>query len=234
MHERLPFNLRLRSKLLRRGDFDALGRLSRFERRLEPVVRVRGIERGGTHVVLRLESWFGAEKTKLRFERKGDRTFWLPPTEQLPHDAPEDDREVTGELRRSRADVFLRNVEDGSRVPAARADRRAAQGARVRPRAPEAPDGRADRAHRRRRRRPAPARALGGPHHRSTVAGFQRTVPVLRRGEPLVLTTYAPGRIVVGDTPPPPPRAAARAYRRLPWPVVGTLKRARAVAARRG
>ena len=65
-------------------------------------------------MVLRLESWFGQEKTKLRFERKGDRTFWLPPTDALTHDAPEEDREVTGELRRSRADVFLRNVEDGA------------------------------------------------------------------------------------------------------------------------
>ena len=71
-------------------------------------------------------------------------------------------------------------------------------------------------------------------HITLVVAGFRRTVPVLRGGEPLVLTTYAPGRIVVGDTPPPPPRATVRAYRRLPWPVIGTLKRARAVAARRG
>ena len=88
----------------------------------------------------------------------------------------------------------------------------------------------------------ATAAAAGAPlppgrwevHVTITVAGFQRTVPVTRRGEPLVLTTYAPGRIVVGDTPPPPPGAAVRAYRRLPWPVVGTLRRARAVAARRG
>jgi glycosyltransferase involved in cell wall biosynthesis len=233
VHARLAFNLRLRSKLLRRGDFDALGRLSRFERRLEPVVRIRGIERGGTHLVLRLESWFGAEKTKLRFERKGERTFWLPPTEQLQHDAPEHDREVTGELRRSRADVFLRNVDDGAEyvLPARTHARLTVQeSGRVRPKLQTVV-------------RIAPtAAAAGGPlppgrwevHITLTVAGFQRTVPVLRRGEPLVLTTYAPGRIVVGDTPPPPPRAAARAYRRLPWPVVGTLRRARAVAARRG
>jgi hypothetical protein len=57
---------------------------------------------------------------------------------------------------------------------------------------------------------------------------------VLRKGEPLVVTTYAPGRIVVGDSPPPAPSAAARAYRRLPWPAIRTLKRARAVAGRSG
>jgi len=233
IHDRLPFNLRLRSKLLRRGNFDALGRLSRFERRLVPVVRVRGIERGGTHLVLRLESWFGAEKTKLRFERKGDRTYWLPPTEQLTQDAPEVDREVTGELRRASADVFLRNVDDDSEylLPA-----------RTRPRLPVSQSGRV---------RPklqttvpiAPtAAAAGGPlppgrwevHITLTVAGFTRTVPVRRRGEPLVITTYAPGRIMVGDRPPPAPTAAVRAYRRLPWPAIATLKRARGVAARRG
>ena len=197
-------------------------------------MRVRGIERGGTHVVLRLESWFGAEKTKLRFERKGDRTFWLPPTEQLPHDAPEDDREVTGELRRSRADVFLRNVEDGAEylLPArthARLDVR--ESGRVRPKlqtvVPIAPT----------------AAAAGGPlppgrwevHITLTVAGFQRTVPVpaaRRAAGPHHLRARAGSW---SATPRRRPRgAAARAYRRLPWPVVGTLRRARAVAARRG
>ena len=66
------------------------------------------------------------------------------------------------------------------------------------------------------------------------MAGFRRTAPVLRKGEPLVVTTYAPGRIVVGDSAAARPGAAARAYRRLPWPAVRTLKRARAVAGRSG
>jgi hypothetical protein len=67
-----------------------------------------------------------------------------------------------------------------------------------------------------------------------TVAGCRQTIPVPRAGEPLVVTTFAPGRIVVGDAPPPAPGAAVRAYRRLPWPAIATLKRARAVAGRRG
>jgi hypothetical protein len=86
------------------------------------------------------------------------------------------------------------------------------------------------------------AAAAGGPlppgrwevHIALTLAGFRREVPVLRRGEPLVVTTYAPGRIVVGEQVPPPPGAAVRAYRRLPWPAIATLKRARAVARRSG
>jgi poly(ribitol-phosphate) beta-N-acetylglucosaminyltransferase len=233
VHESLPFNLRLRSKLLRRGDFDALGRMSRYERRLEAVPRIRGIEHGGTHLVLRLESWLGTPKARLRFERVGDRTFWVPPTENLVAAVPLDDREVTGELRRSSAYVFLHNVEDESEylLPArTRVRLKAGEDGRVRPRlataVPIAPT----------------AAAAGGPlppghwEVRITVvvAGFEHTVPVLLRGEPLVVTTYAPGKIALGDSAPPPPGAAVRLYRRLPWPAIATLKRARAVAARSG
>jgi hypothetical protein len=58
---------------------------------------------------------------------------------------------------------------------------------------------------------------------------------VLRRRKPVVVTTYAPGKIAFGHrAPPPPPRPAVRAYRRLPWPAIVTLKRARGVAARSG
>jgi glycosyltransferase involved in cell wall biosynthesis len=232
VHERLPFNLRLRSKLLRRGDFHSLGRLSRYERRLEPVVRIREMRSGGTHLLLRLESWLGTPDARLRFERQGDRTFWVPPTEKLAEAVAEADREVTGELRRANAGVFLRNVEDDSEylLPARTSVRLKTDDGRVRPRlatsVPIAPT----------------AAAAGAPlppgrwevHAHVTVAGFNETTPVLRRGEPLVVTTYAPGKIALGDAPPPAPHPAIRVYRRLPWPAVRTLKRARAVAARRG
>ena len=234
VHERLPFNLRLRSKLLRRGDFDALGRLSRFERRITPVVRIRGIERGGTHLVLRLESWFGAPGPRVRFEREGKRTFWVPPTDLLAEAVPREDREVTGALRRASADVFLRNVETEAEywLPA-----------RTEAKLHVAADTGRVRVHLHSSVPIAPTAAAAGaplPPGRwevqitLKVAGFRRTVPVLRKGEPLVVTTYAPGRIVVGDEPPPAPGAAVRAYRRLPWPAIRTLKRARAVAGRSG
>jgi hypothetical protein len=233
VHDRLPFNLRLRSKLLRRGDFDALGRMSRYERRLQPIVRIRAVEPHGTHLVLRLESWFAGEDTKLRFLREGDRTFWVPPTENLSQSVPQEDREVTGELRRSTVDVLLHNVEDESEyLLPARTDvkLKVRESGLVRPllrtSVPIAPT----------------AAAAGAPlppgrweiHAAVTVAGFRSTVPVLRRGEPFVVTTYAPGKIVAGDAVPPPPRPAVRAYRRMPWPAIAALKRARAVAARSG
>ena len=231
--ERLPFSLRLRARLLRRGEFDALGRMSRFERRITPVVRIRRIERGGTHLVLQLESWFGAPGPRVRFERRGKQTFWFPPTENLSEAIPHEDREVTGELRRAYADVFLHNVEDESEylLPArTEAKQHVEENGRVRVRlhtaVPIAPT----------------AAAAGAPlppgrwevRIALNVAGFRHIVPVPRQGEPMVVTTYAPGRIVVGDGPPPAPGAAVRVYRRLPWPAIATLKRARAVAARRG
>jgi glycosyltransferase involved in cell wall biosynthesis len=233
VHERLEFNLRLRSKLLRRGDFDGLGRLSRYERRIEPIVKIRKIESHGTHLVLRLDAWLGGEKTRLRFLREGERTFWVPPTDNLAEAIPEGDREVTGELRRCHADVFLHNLDDHSEylLPArTRVRLRVRDSGLVRPllevTVPIAPT----------------AAAAGAPlpdgrwEVRIAIheVGFRRTGPVLRKGEPLIVTTYAPGKIVVGEHVPEPPRAAVRAYRRLPWPAIAALKRARAVAGRSG
>jgi glycosyltransferase involved in cell wall biosynthesis len=235
VHERLPFSLRLRSRLLRDGDFDSLGRMSRYERRLKPVVRLRGIDRGGTHLVIRLASWLGTPEARLRFERRGDRVLWVPPTEVLGEAIAERDRDATGELRRSTADVYLRNVKDGSeyllpartRVLVKSGDGVGGGGVLVRPRlrttVPIAPT----------------AAAAGGPlppgqwevHVAITVAGFSKQTPVLRRGEPLVVTTYAPGRIVVGSKAPPPPPLPHRVYRRLPGPVTEGLRRTRARAA---
>jgi poly(ribitol-phosphate) beta-N-acetylglucosaminyltransferase len=235
VHDRLAFNLRLRSRLLRRGEFEALGRLARYERRLRPVVRLRGIEHGGTHLVLRLESWLGTPDARLRFERRGERMLWVPPTENLAGVVTDEDRDVTGELRRAFVDAFLHNLDDGSEysLPARTSVRLKAGGDTgwIRPRlsttVPIAPT----------------AAAAGGPlppgrwelHVAVAVAGFSRTTPVLRRGEPLVVTTFAPGRIVVGDQPPPPPGLPRRVYRRLPGPVMSTVRRtrSRAVAASR-
>jgi hypothetical protein len=233
VHERLPFNLRLRSKLLRAGDIHGLGRLSRYERRLHPVVRTRGIVQGGTHLLLQLHAWMGTEDARLRFVREGERTLWVPPTENLAEAVGESDREVTGELRRASAQVFLHNVDDESEylLPArTEVKQHVEENGRVRVRlhtaVPIAPT----------------AAAAGAPlppgrwevRIALNVVGFRHIVPVPRKGEPLVVTTYAPGRIVVGDGPPPAPGAAVRAYRRLPWPAIATLKRARAVAARSG
>jgi hypothetical protein len=219
---------------MRAGEFEALQRLARYERRLQPIARVRRTERAGTHLVLRLDAWLGGPKTSLRFERTGDRTFWAPP-EPLREDVAEAEREVTGELRRSSVEVTIRNLDDGSEyaLPArTRVTLPIGAEGRIRPRlhvsVPIAPT----------------AAAAGGPlpagrwevRAAVTVAGFMGWTTVERGGEPLVVTTYPPGRIVVGDVAPPPPPLAMRVYRRLPPAVMHGVRRtrARAAAARPG
>jgi glycosyltransferase involved in cell wall biosynthesis len=235
VHEHLPFSLRLRSKLLRAGGYEALERLARYERRLQPIARVRRIERAGTHLVVHLDAWLGGDKTNLRFERTGNRTFWAPPGEPLRDDVAEADREVTGELRRSSVEVTIRNLDDGSEyaLPArTRVSLPRGREGRIRPRlyvsVPIAPT----------------AAAAGGPlpagrwelRAAVNVAGFMGWTRLERGGEPLVVTTYPPGRIVVGLVPPPPPALSARVYRRLPPAVMHGVRRtrARAGAARSG
>ncbi len=232
IHEQLAFNLKVRSTLLRAGDYEGLERLARFENRIRSRVKVRGIEKGGTHLVLRLESRLGSERARLRWERHGDRTFWVPATDDLRDTLTEEQREVTGLLRRATVTVWLRNLEDDSEyLLPARTTVHLDKGA-----APE-------------RRRPrlvttvpiAPtAAAAGGPLPPGTwevradvsIAGFSWDAAVERRAEePLLVTTFAPGRIVPGAVAPPPPPLKARVYRRLPAPVMRTFRRTRATAA---
>jgi len=86
------------------------------------------------------------------------------------------------------------------------------------------------------------AAAAGGPLPPGTwevraevsIAGFSWDAPIERRGEPLLVTTYAPGRIVLGTKLPPPPALKARVYRRLPPELTQTLRRTRARAAAAG
>jgi poly(ribitol-phosphate) beta-N-acetylglucosaminyltransferase len=70
--ELLPFNLRLRSRLLRAGDYDALAALADFETGLRADARAVELRplHGGAE--LRLE----AQLAGLRFERDGERLLW--------------------------------------------------------------------------------------------------------------------------------------------------------------
>ena len=231
VHEHLPFSLRVRSKLLRAGAYEGLEELARFERRLRPQIRLKGLVRAGTHVTVQLESRLGSGRTWPRFERDGARTAWVPPDALSPF-VPDVDRDVTGLLRRASVEVFLRNVEDGSEyLLPARTRVHLEPGSspgRVWPRmlttVPIAPT----------------AAAAGGPlppgtwevFARPGLAGFARRGIIERRTGPLLVTTFGPGRIVVGTETPPHPSIAVRAYRRLPGPAMSTFRRTRAGLAR--
>jgi glycosyltransferase involved in cell wall biosynthesis len=233
VHERMAFNLRVRSKLLRAQEaYQPLELLARYETRLRSHVKLRKVAGKGTHVVLKLDAKLGGQLTPLRFERRHDgRTLWVPPERLRPH-ISEDDRDVTEDLPESEVQAFLQNVEDGSqyllpsrtevRVTAAKKAGRVR--VRLRATVPIAPT----------------AAAAGGPlppgrWHVKTitnVAGFQQVRRVyLEPKKPLVLTTYDPGRIVVGTKIPGPPSRRAKLRRAVPPSLDPVLRRMRGAVA---
>jgi poly(ribitol-phosphate) beta-N-acetylglucosaminyltransferase len=232
VHDRLPFNLRVRSKLLRADEgYVPLERLARFETRLRSRVRVRGVASRRTHVVLRLDARLGNNKTWLRLERRDDgRVYWLPP-DSLRASVGMADRDVTDELSGSGVQVFLTSVEDGSQfVLPARTEVILTSGAkpgrlalRLEVTVPIAPT----------------AAAAGGPLRAgrwevraiTTVAGFSHQRRLRWDGRPLVLTTYGPGLIAVGMDVPTSPSLVARVRRRLPGQLDPLLRRMRAAVA---
>jgi poly(ribitol-phosphate) beta-N-acetylglucosaminyltransferase len=238
VHARLPFNLRVRSKLLRAEEaYMPLELLSRFETRLRSHVGLRKAVGKGTHVVIKLDAKLGGRLTPLRFERRDDgRVHWVPPVKLRPH-IGEDDRDITDDLPDSGVQAYLENLDDGSQyVLPARSDVRITdptQAGRVRVRIkatiPIAPT----------------AAAAGGPlppgrWHVWTitnVAGFSQPRRVFTAPEkPLVLTTYDPGRIVIGTKVPGPPSRKAKLRQAVPPALDPLLRRmlGAAGAARRG
>jgi glycosyltransferase involved in cell wall biosynthesis len=238
VHERMAFNLRVRSKLLRAQEaYEPLELLARYETRLRSHVKLRKVTGRGTHVVLKLDAKLGGQLTPLRFEQRADgRILWVPPEKLRPAIA-EEDRDVTADLEEdSGVQAFLQNVDDGSQyLLPSRTDvrvRAAKKAGRVRVRlratVPIAPT--------------AAAAGLPLPPGRwhvktiTSVAGFQQVRRVyLEPKKPLVLTTYDPGRIVVGTKVPPPLGRKAKLRRAVPpWadPVIKRMRGA-AGAARR-
>jgi glycosyltransferase involved in cell wall biosynthesis len=232
VHERMAFNLRVRSKLLRAEEaYMPLELLSRFETRLRSHLRLRKVVGKGTHVVIKLDARLGGRLTPLRFERREDgRIFWVPPVRLRPH-VGEDDRDVTDDLAESGVQVYLESLDDGSqyvlpvRSQIRITDPTDAGRVRVRIKAtiPIAPT----------------AAAAGGPlppgrWHVKTitnVAGFSQQRRVyLEPKKPLVLTTYDPGRIVVGTKVPGAPSRRAKLRRALPPALDPVVRRMRGAA----
>ena len=163
VHERMAFNLRVRSKLLRAQEaYQPLELLARFETRLRSHVKLRSVIGKGTHVVLKLDAKLGGQLTPLRFERREDgRTLWVPPREAARRDrrgGPRRHRRPAGERgpgvpaerrRRQPVPAALAHARSGSRRQEGRAGARAPAGHDP------------DRPHRRRRGRSAAARAAG-------------------------------------------------------------------------
>jgi glycosyltransferase involved in cell wall biosynthesis len=190
VEEKLAFNLRARSALLRAGDHDGLMELAALEGPLRARVKGKRTRGDGTHLSLELTATLGA---RLQFVRDGDRVRWLPP-EGLRERLAGVDLDVTDELGDAKVQVYLHSASDESEylLPSSTTVTLEGKGSAVRTllhaRAQIAPSTAAAGA-------PLPA---GNWEVRAqvTVAGFTDTRPAKRAGAPLVVTSIPPTRVI--------------------------------------
>ena len=186
VHDRLAFNLQVRSALLRSGRYEDLQRLARFEAGLRAAVKAR-VRGSGRRLALELT----ATLRGLELAPAGERLLWRPP-EALPGPRPRRDVEPWRERRPGLPALAARR----RRVRAAGRDR-----GRARRRGARDPDhARRGRPARGRGRQPAAGGRLRGARQRHRRRLLARALgPPQRR----------PARAHV--LPSPPRRAARRA-----------------------
>jgi poly(ribitol-phosphate) beta-N-acetylglucosaminyltransferase len=102
VHERLAFNLRVRSALLRDGRYEDLLRLARFEAGLRAPLKVRV---RGRRPVLELT----ASLRGLEFEPRGEQLWW-----RAPDPLTGVDLDATDAIGSSHVQVFLHSLADGA------------------------------------------------------------------------------------------------------------------------
>jgi poly(ribitol-phosphate) beta-N-acetylglucosaminyltransferase len=212
--EFLPFNLQLRSHLLRAGAYTELESLAEFESALRAQARAIAVRPAEGGVELEVE----AELEGLRFNRGGGRVTWNG-----------DDTDASAALGASTVQLLLkrRETQEEYRVRAT-VDRRLEDDADGRVRAPVAVKGRVDGA----------TAAAGAPlpagmwevHAMVIVAGFRAATRVrrVRGSEHLMLAAGPDGRVAERR-----PGWQRNMRRRMPRAVVAALRRAERAVVRR-
>jgi glycosyltransferase involved in cell wall biosynthesis len=217
--EKLPFNLRLRSHLLRHGTFEDLQLLAAREGELRTRPKLKGVRGDGTWMRFDVSAELaGAEHGPLTFHRSGDRVLLDPPPGL--EDLPDAVLDVTDELPRGKLHVLLKSVETqvtfelpgDTEVRLEPSDEDRGLHAVLSTQAHLAPTIAAAGA-------PLPAgdwelEAL------ITLAGFTHDKVITRKGAHVVLSSTPPGRVALRDDwrPPPPvrPTGVRRALQRVP------------------
>jgi poly(ribitol-phosphate) beta-N-acetylglucosaminyltransferase len=210
---RLPFNLRVRSRLLRDGSLDGLIALARFEAGLRARTRLHELDAPGSHVALRVGARLEGGKWPLEFSRRGDSIRWEPPA-ALRELLADPDLDVTGDLPRSRVRLHLEALDRGLQYELdAPSELDLGDGAAPEPAfmASASID-------------PAVAAAGGALaenawYVRATVevAGFSAVGEVPFDKRPLTLHTRPGGRIAASTGPKRRASLRRRAARKLPW-----------------
>jgi hypothetical protein len=101
-------SMRVRSHLLREGTFESLDKLAEMEAELRTAVTVHKAywEEDETFVLPFEARLVEKHDRPLRYERRADRIFWVPP--ELPDELPERVLEVTDDLFKSTVQIILR------------------------------------------------------------------------------------------------------------------------------
>jgi glycosyltransferase involved in cell wall biosynthesis len=222
MDAALPFNLRLRSHLLRHGSYEQLQALAAFEAQLRARARATRVKGNGKHLVVRVRARLEGRETPFAFRREGERVLWVPPEALRDALAPAQ-LDVTGDLAAATVEVHLRSTADGSEyVVPGRTE------VLLEPR----DDGGDLRAVLVATAWITPTTAAGGGplapgewevYARVDVAGFRRGRRVKRRKQPLSVTALSPARIASGRRDVPRATLRRRVVRRMPRRVRRTL-----------
>ena len=111
--EHLAFNARVRSRLLRADDYQALELLATFEAGLRTEAALVELEPDEEGMALVIESRIVGDAGPLTFERDGERLLWVPPA-ALADRLEVPAREATADMDRNYADVLITSNRDGT------------------------------------------------------------------------------------------------------------------------
>jgi glycosyltransferase involved in cell wall biosynthesis len=109
----LPFNYRVRSRLLRAGDYEGLEALAAFEAGLRTEAALVELEPDEEGVALILEARIVGDAGPLAFERDGERLLWVPPA-ALADRLDAAARDATADMDRNYADALITSNRHGT------------------------------------------------------------------------------------------------------------------------
>jgi poly(ribitol-phosphate) beta-N-acetylglucosaminyltransferase len=109
--EYLPLNLRVRSHVMLSGDRDDVERLAAFEQEVRARVWLHELRPHLGDLRLRFTAALRTSAGGLHFEPRRDRIYWAPP-EALELRVPVEVLDVTDEIAKASAQVFLRSLDD--------------------------------------------------------------------------------------------------------------------------
>jgi len=215
----LPFNLQLRSRLLRAGAYDALANLAQLERTLKVGTGDIDVRSEGKAARLRLTAWLESEDGPLAFRRQNGAVTWVAPA--TVEGSAADGLDAAPALEKSVVQVLLKRLatQEEYRVPA-ELERRLEQG----------PDGQLVPRLRVDAKIDAATGAAGAPLEPGSwavfvmviVGGFRMAGRVhdAPGTELLSLTVHGDGRVTTRA-----PRWRRRLRRRVPRPVLRAARR---------